>query len=356
MYTEEKFPTRILIVKTSSLGDIIQAFIILGYLKSLYPNVLIDWAVEASFAPIVSAHPLVFQTIALHIKEKKDLWKGVKLLRKEKYDLIFDLQANCKSGVITWLARGKTKVGYGLQSVREWPNIFATNRRFNVSKEQNIRLFYLGLIEKCFGSPPAPVIDGVRFVIEEGEREKVQKIVEKAPNFPKIMVCPGSKWVNKQLEIKTLTAFLQKIETFYSASFFLIWGDEVEKQQCLEVSASLQRGFVIEKLLLPTWQNLMNEMDLIIAIDSSALHLSATTLTPSFSIFGPTSSHIFKPTGERHVAFQGTCPYGRVFIKQCPILRSCPTGACIRDLKAEELFQAFQNQCAFLRSRSLLRF
>ena len=105
---------------------------------------------------------------------------------------------------------------------------------------------------------------------------------------------------------------------------------------------------VVDRLPLPTWQNLMDEVDLVIAVDSSALHLCGTTSTPSFSIFGPTSQRVFKPMGERHFAVQGSCPYGRTFEKQCPVLRSCPTGACIKELTVEELFEAFQSQHAFL--------
>ncbi len=386
------FPSRILIVKTSSLGDIIQSFIVLSDLKKRFPDTQIDWAVEASFASIVSAHPAVNRTISLELKQKKNLWAGFKELRRDKYDLIFDLQGNCKSGFITWLAIGKVKVGYGFQSVREWPNLLATNRRFNISKKQNIRLFYLELIERYFEEllperkeilrsgngrtvpvrslsenslDPAlkdrtkaelPVqsslseeIEGVRFLIDASEQEKINDILQKVPAAPRIMVCPGSKWINKRLSWETLTQFLRKVEEFYNASFLLICGDEAEKAECLELQKQLKKAYIPEKLLLPTWQNLMNEVDLVIALDSSALHLCETTRCPSFSIFGPTSLNIFKPIGKKHSGFQGPCPYGRTFEKQCPALRNCPTGACIRDLKAELLFQVFQNQCGFLR-------
>ena len=162
------------------------------------------------------------------------------------------------------------------------------------------------------------------------------------------MVCPGSKWVNKQLKAETLIAFLKKIEGELKASFLLVWGDALEKELCEELNAHLKISHVVDKLPLAVWQNLMNEADLVIAVDSSALHLCGTTTTPSFSIFGPTAPKVFKPIGERHFAIQGKCPYGMVFEKQCPLLRSCPTGACIKEMTAEELFQAFQNQRVFL--------
>lgn len=341
-------PSRVLIVKTSSLGDIVQSFIVLNDLKRRFPKVEIDWAVEAGFFSIVAAHPLVSRAIALDMKGRKNLIQGLKDLKREKYDVVFDLQANCKSGVITLLSRGKVKVGYGFHSVREWPNILATNVRFEVSKQQSIRLFYLELIERYFQSSLSRENEGVRFKIEAADKQKIDQILSKLNPGIRMMVCVGSRWSNKQLKESTLIDFLKKIENHYECNFLLIWGDEAERAQALEVSRHLKNASVIEKLPLPTWQNLMNEVHLVIAVDSSALHLCATTSTPSFSVFGPTHPNIFKPIGEKHFALQGSCPYGRTFEKQCPALRSCPTGACMKDLKAEWLFQAFQNQCGFL--------
>lgn len=330
------------------MGDIVQSFNVLDDLHRRFPGISVDWAVEASLFSIVAAHPLVRKAIPLDIKRRKNLFSSLRELRREKYDLVFDLQGNCKSGVITLLSRGKVKVGYDFKSVREWPNILATHLRFNVSKQKNIRLFYLELLERYFQKPISTEIEGVRFNIQPEEKGKIAHILSKVPAGPKIMVCPGSKWVNKQLKGDTLTIFLKMIELKYEASFLLIWGDEAEKQLSLGIAKELWRAYVVEKLAIPTWQNLMNEVDLVIAVDSSALHLCGTTSTPSFSIFGPTSPQIFKPIGQKHFAFQGPCPYRRTFEKQCPVLRSCPTGACMRDLKAEELFRAFQNQCGFL--------
>lgn len=352
MYKESLFPASILIVKTSSLGDIIQAFNVLDDLHRRFPSTSIDWVVEPSFYSIVSAHPLVRRAIPFDLKKRGSFWEGVRNLRGVKYDLVFDIQGNCKSGLITFFARSKVKVGYGLKSVREWPNVLATNIRYPISKQKNIRLYYLDLIAAYFNEAASSDIQGVRFKIGDKERERVAQILARASAKKKIMVCPGSRWENKQVSLKTFASFLQKIEKKTGASFFLVWGADSEKSFCEELASHLEQGIVIDKLPLPTWQNLMSEVDLVIAVDSSALHLCGTTATPSFSIFGPTSPHVFKPLGKNHVALQGPCPYGRVFEKQCPVLRTCPTGGCIKNLTAEELFEAFQNQCGFLQCGS----
>lgn len=335
------YKPKILIVKTSSLGDIIQAFYVLGPLRDLFPEGEIHWVVESRFASMVSSHPLIDRTISLDIGRKKNLWDSMQTLRRECYDFVFDLQGNCKSGLITACCRGKVKIGYDLFTAREWPNVLATHIRFHISKKQNIRFYYLELIQRYFNKRFEKKIEAVELRGSGDEKKVAQLLLSSVPGF-RILVCPGSKWSNKQLKKETWIHFLQKIEKSYDVFFLFSWGSEEEKVLCESIAKELQRASLVEKLSFSTWQNLMHRVDLVMAVDSSALHLCGTTQTPSFSIFGPTSSDAFKPIGAKHIAFQGVCPYGRVFDKQCPILRNCPTGACVREINPDNLFKCFQ--------------
>lgn len=360
MYTDlfasidKNAPLRFLIIKTSSLGDIIQAFGVVNYLVKKFPQAKVDWAVEKVFEPIVQAHPLINRAIALDMKKIKKKWRSISswkeflsaifLLRQRKYDVIFDLQGNTKSGALTCVSKGRVKVGFGAHSVREWPNLLATTHRFNVPKETNIRLQNLRLVQEFFSDATRLELEGVKFLIDEKEEKKLNQILQTPllKERKKVMVCPGSKWENKQMTLESLSHLLKRVEEKLNASFLLVWGEETERKFCEKINALfLETSLIVERLEIPTWQNLMSEVDLVIAVDSSALHLCGTTSTPSFSVFGPSSSEIFKPIGERHFAFQGKCPYSRSFKKTCPILRSCPTGACIRSLRGEEIFLSF---------------
>jgi len=347
---------RFLIVKTSSLGDIIQAFDVLNYLNRKFPDALIDWVVEERFFSIVEAHPFVNRAIPFDIKKIKQRWReksfwrslrsAVLSMRQIRYDLLFDLQGNCKSGAVTFLCRAKIKVGFGKNSVREWPNLLTTHKRFDIPRSINIRRQYINLLQKFFNDQEVVEPEGVRFKISTSDRMRLDTFL----SFPelqkkmRVMVCPGSKWSNKQLPQETLEALMSKMQEALNCSFLMIWGTDEEKKCCLAINQRFSHcSIVLDRLELPIWQNLMNEIDLVIAVDSSALHLCATTDTPTFSIFGPTSSNVFKPLGFRHFASQGACPYNKPFEKQCPFLRSCQTGACIRNLSADGLFNQFFN-------------
>jgi len=345
---------RFLIVKTSSLGDIIQAFDVLNYLRRRFPHAPIDWVVEERFMSIVAAHPFVNQAIPLDFKKFKErwrekkfwgsLWTALRFMRRMRYHLLFDLQGNCKSGLITCLCRADIKVGFGKKSVREWPNLLATHQRFEIPRAMNIRQQYVALVQKFFEDSSSIEPEGVRFKIEPTESERLQSLIS-LPIFQgkkRVMICPGSTWSNKQLPQDTLEVLLSKIENALPCSFLLIWGGDEERKICLAIHQRFSHcSVVVDRLGLSLWQNLMSEVDLVIAVDSSALHLCATTSTPSFSIFGPTSPDVFKPLGPNHFAYQGVCPYNKIFEKQCSLLRSCATGACIRDIPADRLFDQF---------------
>ena len=157
------------------------------------------------------------------------------------------------------------------------------------------------------------------------------------------MVCPGSAWRNKQLTHETMKGFLSLLRDYLQCNFLFIWGSPEEKLLADQLQSDFVGGaIVVDKMSLPMLQNLMAQSDLVVAMDSLPLHLAGTTNTPTFSVFGASSAMKYKPQGETHFALQGECPYGRTFVKRCPVLRTCPTGACIRSFGPEEVFAAFK--------------
>lgn len=346
---------KFLIVKTSSLGDIIQTFPVLEYLKSKFPDAQIDWVVEESCADLLRTHPWINKTICINTRLwRKGLfnranWINIKQvrdqIRKEKYDYVFDLQSNLKSSLITFTSRSANKVGFGFKTAHEWPSAFFTNQRYNPLPGINIREDYLTIVQQCFGDTTSFESPGIPLNISSDQELLIQKILQTSElqQKKKVMVCPGSAWKNKQLTEETLTDFLHLAQKHLSCGFILVWGSQ---EEC-ELAQRLHKQFpehshVTARLPLPVLQNLMARLDLVISMDSLPLHLAGSAGTPTFSVFGASLASKYKPLGSKHRAMQGSCPYGRTFPKRCPILRTCTTGACIRSLTGEEVFTAFQ--------------
>lgn len=344
---------KILIVKTSSLGDLIHAFPVVQFLRAQVPTAEIHWIVEKPFAELVRAHPCVDQVFCVDTRKWRKRWfhretyqeikQLTSQLRSHSYDLILDLQGNIKSALLTACARGLLKVGFGYASVPEWPNLLFTNRRFNPLKGRNIRDDYLFLAQSALNN--FDNVQGcVQLKVSDEEKCRIHQILAH-PHLQegiKILVCAGSNWPNKQLSESSLRSLLENIHSNLSGRFLFVWGTKEEEKAAQRLfEAFPNHSLVIDRLPLPTLQNLMEGVDLVMAMDSLPLHLAGTTNTPTYSVFGPSLAAKYKPVGVQHQAFQGACPYGKLFEKRCPILRTCATGSCMKDLRGEALFDDF---------------
>jgi len=343
-------PKSILIVKTSAIGDIIHTFPVVEYLSKSFPDAKIDWVVEKGCYGLVNAHPNVDTVLSIDTKNWKERLSIASLFQikdsyqkisEKKYDVLFDLQGNIKSGFITSFASAKYKVGFGKGSVHEMPNLLATRTRFQVELNQNVRLRYLELVQQFFGDERPFELQGVKLRLLPEEKAKKNEIISSfAKEGPLIMVCFGSKWSSKRLDEKTLVEFLKRVYGQLNPFFVFVFGNIEEQHVANSLHAEFPRSKTLGQITLPLWQSLMYEMDAVIAMDSAALHLCGTTTTPSFSVFGPSSSLIYKPLGNHH-SLQGTCPYDKKFVDRCPILRSCPTAACMKALPPQNLSEEF---------------
>lgn len=348
---------KILIVKTSSLGDIIHTFPAISYLKAKEPNVQIDWVVEKPFMELVKAHPEIHHVYCVDTKRWRHAWlrpshlrekyQFRQALRQHLYDAVFDFQGNTKSGLITLQARSSLKIGFSRSCVSEWPNCLFTHKRFNVPTQGNVREENLSLVKGFFNDTDLmPFCDqGITLNISDAQKKRVTELVASSRQFKAVMVCPGSQWQNKRVTTQALKDFLILLQPHLNCHFYLVWGSSDEKDVVQEIHTALNKvSSIVEKLPLPMLQNLMSHMNFVIAMDSLPLHLAGTTGVSTFSVFGASAANKYKPEGPQHIAMQGKCPYQKNFDRRCSLLRTCETGACIRNLSGEELFTFFRRE------------
>ncbi|WP_300451632.1 lipopolysaccharide heptosyltransferase I [Accumulibacter sp.] len=119
---------RILLVKTSSLGDVIHNLPVVSDLRRIFSDVRIDWCVEESFADLPRLHPAVDQVVPVALRRwrrklgRLTTWREIGAFRRrisaERYDVVLDTQGLLKSALITRLARGR-RCGYAAEAARE---------------------------------------------------------------------------------------------------------------------------------------------------------------------------------------------------------------------------------------------
>ena len=157
---------RVLIVKTSSLGDIVHNLPVASDIAAAFPGVAIDWVVEESFAALPELHPAVKRTVPVALRRwRKAWWLGatarearafLKDLREERYDAILDTQGLFKSALVARAAKGP-RYGLDWASSRE-PLFLFYDRTFDVPRRQPAVERNRILAARALGYTPAPAV------------------------------------------------------------------------------------------------------------------------------------------------------------------------------------------------------
>src|SRR3989338_8710444 len=136
----------VLLIKMSSMGDVIHTLPALTDALQAIPTIAIDWIIEPAFADIPTWHPAVKNIIPIPLRKwKKNIFSRetlsevknfYKKLREKKYDVIIDAQGLLKSAVVAKCARGKTH-GHDKNSAREWIASYFYDKKYAIEKTQH---------------------------------------------------------------------------------------------------------------------------------------------------------------------------------------------------------------------------
>ena len=108
---------KILILKPSSLGDVVQALPVVRLLKRHFPTAEIHWWLDAALAPLLEGDPDLASVVRFERRRWAspvhwpEMWRSVRWLRAQNFDWVIDLQGLARSGAFAWLANGKLLVG-----------------------------------------------------------------------------------------------------------------------------------------------------------------------------------------------------------------------------------------------------
>lgn len=340
---------RIVIVKLSALGDILQTLPILSRLVHAFPNCTIDWVVEKKFASALQNHPAINRVITCDSRQLRakptllEIKELVRNLRKVTYDVLIDLQGNCKSGCINLFIRAASKHGFSLGSVAEWPNILSTTYRYDVSSIPSVREKNISMLERIFHKPFTMAKEISLFPLHSWEKKKLNDCLSQLFQEKSIvMICPFSKWPNKMVSKSFLLQFLLSVRKHFSVQYLLIWENSEQKSIIEQWIPHLESyDLSLGSLSISTWYHLMLQSKLIISMDSSSLHLATLANRPTYTFFGPSKGNTYVPQEDRHGYYQGICPHKVRFTKRCPMLRSCRDGECLQRLEIKVALQHF---------------
>lgn len=316
---------RILIIKTSSLGDLFHALPTVRALKNGL-DADIDWVVADTYADLVRCFDDVDNVISF---PRKKFWSHardfLRNLRAKKYDYIIDLQGLLKSALITRLARGRKRLGPSFH--REGSKYFYSAIVGDLNKERHA-------VDECFDVArylAIPEPDATEFPVT------FPKIELDAPR-PRVALLPCSRWETKNWPadkfIETGRALAAE-----GAHIFLLGAPE-DRATCRDIEIGIARNVhnLCAKTRLPALGSTLQEMDLVITVDSGPMHMAAAVGRPVLAVFGATEPQRTGPFGPHTII-----KHGRLLCQPC-LSRECKRPkkdiACLKELGSERVIAA----------------
>ena len=223
---------RILLVKPSSLGDIIHALPVLHALRQRYPDAKIDWLVGAGFAPILADHPDLNEVIlfdrnrlgrlARSLDGARALLSMVRELRRRRYDLAIDLQGLFRSGFLTRATGASVRLGF--RSAREGAWLFYSHRTRDDAPNAHAVDRYMG-VGKWLGLAEAPA----RFNLAVPPAAEVEMSAALASvgiggSDRVVIVVPGARWETKRWGANRFAAAIDAIQDETGLRCILVGG------------------------------------------------------------------------------------------------------------------------------------
>lgn len=322
---------KILIVKPSSLGDIVLSLPFLNVLKKSFPSVEIHWIVAKEFEELLNKHPMIQKIIAVdknrwksikHIPDTiKEFWRIGKKLKDEKYDLVIDLQGLLRSGIITWLSKAPVRVGF--REARECSSFFY-NKKFSVPIDKHATLRYLE-IAKELGCK----INSIKFPLPESQEPSWLK------NFKDfVVIISSARWQSKNWPIPYFVELIKKLP--YK---FLIVGSKSDETDALKIEEYTEGKAisVAGKTTLAELIEVFKKSLFVITPDTGTMHLAVACGKKVVALFGPTDPARTGPFGNGHLVIKS-----KLFCSPC-FRKFCQEQKCMRDISPEIVCDKIKN-------------
>ncbi len=287
---------KLLLIKTSSMGDLIHTFPALTDLSRHRPNEYhLTWVVEESFADIARMHPMTRDLIIFGSRRwKKNLFKRETwldfgqfktALQAEKWDLIVDCQGLFKSAMITKMAAQKGQIptySYTKESIRDPFAARFYQYGFSVPKGLTAIERNRQLLAQIFNYTPEPLAD---FGIEHWTTSSAL-----TPNRPFVALIHGTSAENKEWPEAKWIEIGQYLVNRGLISI-LFWGNEREKARAERIAQAVPQAVVMPKVSLEEAGLILSKAALIIAVDTGFAHLANTQDRPIIGLFLGSDAH-----------------------------------------------------------------
>jgi len=311
---------RVLIVKLSSLGDLVHALPTIRCLREGLPA-SITWVVNAVYAPLLRYAVDVDEVVSFDRQRPlRGLWRVIRQLRRREFDLVIDLTGLFKSALISRLARGRLCLGPSYARELAW--LFYHRQIGSKDLNRHAVERYLDVVRALQvkdGDRVFPLAFPSWVPAEDGKR-------------PVVVLIPGARWHSKRWPAASFAELADRLRRD-GVQVVLVGGELPSGEDPLARVEGIMdlRG----RTSLPELGGILQRADLVVANDTGPMHLAAALGRRVIALMGPTDPNRTGPYGTGHRILSTRPPCSPCFSKVC---RNPAGQICLQDLRPAEVY------------------
>ena len=364
---------KILLIKLSAMGDVVQTFPVLNKLRRRYPAARLDWLVTPALAELLAHNAAITNVIEFFRDEWSTPWRAapyasaarlVAMLRAAEYDLVLDLQGQLRSAVFAFASGAPVRIGFDKPRADVWRTAArkipdeAKKHAWQGAREgswlaytAHIPLPTLDVhpVERYLGVGPMLGLDDgaadFSFPIPQEASTRIDALFDYygIVKAKVVAMAPGTNWDTKQWRGD---AFAEVARHFLQKGFAVVLiGSDRERAVCEEV-ARLAPGTVnlAGETTLPELAALIRRAAICVTNDSGPMHLAVALGRPVVSIFGPTDPVWAGPYRRDGAVLRAELPCSPCYLRE---LRRCGYGhACMQEVSAAAVIERMESMLA----------
>ena len=300
---------RVLLIKTTSMGDVIHALPALTDAAAVIPGIRFDWVVEQPFSEVPAWHANVDKTIPVALRKwRKNIWNTYrsgewrhfkKVLKNTKYDKVIDAQGLLKSAWLTRYVSTETSSEiYGLDkhSAREALASSFYDHKISVPKNQHA----VERVRQLFASALSYDLPDTQcdYGIDPG---KLPCVDERGY----VVFLHGTTWATKHWP-EPYWFELADLMKKAGIKVKVPWGNEVERQRAERIAKKNDNVEVLPKLNLNDLGGYILNARGVVSVDTGLAHLAAALSVPNITLYGPTDPALVGTHGAGQIHLQST--------------------------------------------------
>lgn len=330
---------RVLLIKTSSMGDLIHTLPALTDAGRAIPGIRFDWMVEDSFQEIPAWHPLVDRVIPVALRRWRKGWLSKETrsgfselrstLRDHSYDLVLDAQGLVKSAFLAMFANGP-RAGLDFRSARETLAALAYQKRHTVNFYQHAvvrmrSLFSLALQYDLPSSPPSFGLDRKQFNADV--------------NQDYVVFLHGTTWPSKQWP-ESYWQTLAQMAAAQGLRIKISGGNDEEVARAERIAAGNPAVDLMPRLSISKMAEVLAGSRAAVAVDTGFGHLAGALDVPTVSIYGSTNPDYTGALGDQSVLLRTDFPCSPCLSRVCTYRTpSVVTPACYGTVPPEKVWE-----------------